>query len=78
MPVITPSYPSMNSTYNVSKSTLAVMTEEFIRGAEITMKAEQGECDWDLLFEESDFFVRYKNYLEIIIPAQTESAHRAW
>lgn len=32
MPIVTPSYPSMNTTHNVSQSTLKVMKEEISRG----------------------------------------------
>ncbi len=77
MPIITPSYPSMNSTYNVSKTTLRVMSEEFKRGAELTLQAQTIE-DWESVFEETDFFIRYRMYLEIEIAAETDSEHKLW
>ncbi|CAI7919937.1 unnamed protein product [Closterium sp. NIES-54] len=40
MPIITPAYPCMNSSYNVSESTLRVMKDEFRRGKEICDRIE--------------------------------------
>lgn len=35
MPIITPAYPQQNSTFNVSRSTLEVMKDEFSKSLEI-------------------------------------------
>ncbi|KAF2078416.1 hypothetical protein CYY_000283 [Polysphondylium violaceum] len=78
MPILTPAYPSMNSTYNVSKSTLQLLKNEFIRGAEITRKIETNELLWPSLLEKSDFFTRYRFYLQIDCIAGNEEDHRKW
>eukprot|EP01119_Soliformovum_irregulare_P025754 TRINITY_DN9624_c0_g1_i1.p1 TRINITY_DN9624_c0_g1~~TRINITY_DN9624_c0_g1_i1.p1 ORF type:complete len:640 (+),score=158.21 TRINITY_DN9624_c0_g1_i1:48-1967(+) len=84
MPVITPAYPAMNSTYNVSESTLQVMKAEFSRGTKITFEIEQkfqanpNENHWKTLFEKSDFFTRYKAYVHVEILGETEEEHRTW
>ncbi|THU69758.1 hypothetical protein C4D60_Mb08t17790 [Musa balbisiana] len=78
MPIITPAYPCMNSSYNVSSSTLRVMTEEFQRGNEICEAMEANKADWDTLFEPYPFFEAYKHYLEIDITAENESDLRKW
>lgn len=64
MPIITPAYPSMNSTYNVSRSTLAVMQDEFARGAEIMLHGD-GSSPWPKLLEKSNFLARYKVYVQV-------------
>lgn len=78
MPIITPAYPCMNTTYNVSKTTLRVMKEEFQRGLEFAKSAELGLGKWEEVFEETDFFVRYMHYLEVEIGADNEDDYRKW
>ncbi|KAG8661569.1 hypothetical protein MANES_01G015800v8 [Manihot esculenta] len=78
MPIITPAYPCMNSSYNVSSSTLRIMTEEFQRGNEICEAMEANKADWDTLFEPFSFFEAYKNYLQIDINAENEDDLRNW
>ncbi|KAF9591857.1 hypothetical protein IFM89_008903 [Coptis chinensis] len=78
MPIITPAYPSMNSSYNVSVSTLRVMTEEFQRGNEICEAMETNKAEWNTLFEPYPFFESYKNYLQIDIAAANDEDLRNW
>ncbi|PIA33449.1 hypothetical protein AQUCO_04100106v1 [Aquilegia coerulea] len=78
MPIITPAYPCMNSSYNVSSSTLRVMTEEFQRGNEICEAMEVSKADWNVLFEPYPFFEAYKNYLQIDISAENDDDLRQW
>eukprot|EP00249_Psilotum_nudum_P016896 c26039_g1_i2 orf=184-2322(+) len=78
MPIITPAYPCMNSSYNVSSSTLRVMTEEFQRGNEISEAVEMNKADWSVLFEHYPFFEAYRNYLQIDIVAADDEDLRSW
>lgn len=78
MPVITPAYPSMCSTHNVTKSTLAVMTAEFARGSDIMLKIEQGLATWSDLFARSDFFNRYRHFFQILAVSESPEEHRVW
>ena len=48
MPVITPAYPSINSTYNVSKSTLDLVMTEFKRGEAICTEIRVSPFVFDL------------------------------
>ncbi|PRP78954.1 poly polymerase [Planoprotostelium fungivorum] len=78
MPIITPAYPAMNSTYNVSESTLSLLKKEFVRGSLVTGEIDKGNAKWDALFEPSDFFHRYKVYVKLMIMANSEEEHRKW
>uniref|UniRef100_A0A2P2MJ95 polynucleotide adenylyltransferase n=1 Tax=Rhizophora mucronata TaxID=61149 RepID=A0A2P2MJ95_RHIMU len=78
MPIITPAYPCMNSSYNVSTSTLHVMMEQFQYGNKICQEIEIAKAQWSTLFEPYLFFESYKNYLQVDIVAADVDDLRAW
>lgn len=79
MPILTPAYPSMNSSYSVSTLTLAVMKEEFNRGLEIVKEITDTKGQgWEKLFEISDFFAVHQNYLAVDMYAGTMEDQLAW
>jgi poly(A) polymerase len=78
MPVITPAYPSMCSTHNVTRSTLEVITNEFSRAADISEKIMKGKLPWSALFAKHDFFLRYKYYLAITAASKSPETQVKW
>ncbi|KAK1555093.1 hypothetical protein Q3G72_021759 [Acer saccharum] len=78
MPIITPAYPCMNSSYNVSTSTLRVMMDQFQYGNKICEDVELNKAQWSSLFEPYLFFESYKNYLQVDIIAEDADDLRAW
>lgn len=51
---------------------------EFTRGREVTFKIEHNGESWAKLFEKTDFFDRYKIYVQIDVMADTEVNQRKW
>ncbi|KAH7437435.1 hypothetical protein KP509_05G071900 [Ceratopteris richardii] len=78
MPIITPAYPCMNSSYNVSNSTLRVMIEHFNTALEVCKAVEGKQVGWSALFEAYEFLEAYRNYLEIDVRANGQDDLRAW
>jgi poly(A) polymerase len=78
MPIITPAYPSMCATHNVTRSTLEVITNEFARASEITEKIMKGKLPWSALFVKHDFFLRYKYYLAITAASKSAETQVKW
>ncbi|PKA65324.1 poly(A) polymerase [Apostasia shenzhenica] len=78
MPIITPAYPCMNSSYNVSTSTLRVMSEQFHFGNRICEDIELNKASWNALFEPYHFFEAYKNFLQVDIVAADTDDLRIW
>ncbi|KAI6152374.1 poly-A polymerase [Pisolithus tinctorius] len=66
MPIITPAYPAMCATHNVTASTQMILTEEFKKGADIVDKIIVGTATWADLFAKHDFFHKYRYYLQIV------------
>lgn len=66
MPIITPSYPQQNSTFNVTNSTKEIMKEEFNLASCIMDSIITGKAPWSSLFEPVAFFTKYRHYIAII------------
>jgi len=82
MPIITPAYPCMNSSFNVKRSTLAVMMMEIQRGFEVCQAVlaspDPTTHDWSALFAPTDFFLRFDVYLVLEISAGSPEDLLAW
>lgn len=79
MPIITPAYPSMCTTHNVSLSTKAVLLRELQRGGDIVDKIFAKQLSWNALFSRHSFFTKdYKYYLSITASSKTKEAESVW
>ena len=78
MPIITPAYPSMCATHNVTQSTQRVTSLEFGRSADIADKIMLGRSKWPSLFQKNDFFHHYKYYLQVIASSDNGEEHLKW
>ncbi|GAA5991095.1 hypothetical protein JCM5350_006661 [Sporobolomyces pararoseus] len=78
MPIITPAYPSMCSTHNITLSTQSIMTAEFKRAAEIVDKVFVGSAKWADLFAPHDFFSKYRYYLQITASSASAETQLKW
>ncbi|GAA5870059.1 hypothetical protein JCM16303_001884 [Sporobolomyces ruberrimus] len=78
MPIITPAYPSMCSTHNITLSTQSIMTAEFKRAAEVVDKVFVGSAKWADLFAPHDFFSKYRYYLQITASSASAETQLKW
>ncbi|GJC86833.1 poly(A) polymerase pla1 [Colletotrichum liriopes] len=79
MPVITPAYPSMCATYNITRSAMTVIQQELQRGCEITDAIMLGRSPWSDLFVKHTFFTQgYKYYISVITSSTDKEAHKVW
>jgi poly(A) polymerase len=79
MPVITPAYPSMCATYNITRSSMTIIQRELRRGFEISEKIVTGKLPWCDLFVKHTFFTSgYKYYISVIATSKTQEHHNIW
>ncbi|KKA19818.1 Polynucleotide adenylyltransferase [Rasamsonia emersonii CBS 393.64] len=79
MPIITPAYPSMCATHNVTVSTKTVILRELQRGGDIVDKIFMKQLTWKDLFTRHTFFSQdYKYYLCITSSSKTKEAQSVW
>eukprot|EP00927_Polykrikos_kofoidii_P084949 TRINITY_DN9106_c0_g1_i1.p1 TRINITY_DN9106_c0_g1~~TRINITY_DN9106_c0_g1_i1.p1 ORF type:complete len:676 (-),score=125.23 TRINITY_DN9106_c0_g1_i1:95-2122(-) len=78
MPIITPAFPSMNSTHNVSETTKRIIVEEFERGFKMVDQVQQGKSDWKDVAKTLPFFSEYRMYLHIEIVARNAKVFARW
>ena len=78
MPIITPTYPSKNSSYNVTQSTFFFIEQEIKLADNILPQILKNQLDWKVLFEPLNFFELYKYYVMITISADTEDKQDRW
>ncbi|KAK6511263.1 polynucleotide adenylyltransferase [Arthrobotrys musiformis] len=79
MPIITPAYPSMCSTHNITPSTKAAILGEMAKAADIVDRIITGKGNWKQLFERHTFFTKdYKYYLAVNASAKEQEASVKW
>uniref|UniRef100_A0A8C3A6Y4 Poly(A) polymerase n=1 Tax=Cyclopterus lumpus TaxID=8103 RepID=A0A8C3A6Y4_CYCLU len=78
MPIITPVYPQQNTAFNVSPSTLVIMTEEIQRGFAITENIQKKKADWSKLFGASNFLKKYQYVLSCLKMKMWIAIHRIY
>ncbi|KAL2680741.1 hypothetical protein Neosp_008344 [[Neocosmospora] mangrovei] len=79
MPVITPAYPSMCATFNITRSSMKVINRELSRALQISESIMVGKRPWSDLFVKHTFFTQgYKYYISVISSAKSKEDHKIW
>jgi poly(A) polymerase len=78
MNVMTPAFPSFNSTHSVNKNTKKALCDEFKLAAKITTEILNKTASWNDLFEPIDFFLQFNHFLRVEILASTHNDFEEW
>lgn len=81
-PIITPAFPAMNATYNVSLTTRNIMLTEMEKASLITnqmmSRDKRNPITWKRLFKKFPFFKAYQHFIQIQILSKSEADHQKW
>eukprot|EP01084_Bolivina_argentea_P113891 202878_1 len=80
MPIITPAYPSMNSSYNVAEPQLRMIKEAIARGMDVSsaIVSDPDGHSWQELYSCPVFFERFTDYIEVDVISTMPEEHRKW
>eukprot|EP00036_Acanthoecidae_sp_10tr_P005016 CAMPEP_0182934084 /NCGR_PEP_ID=MMETSP0105_2-20130417/35428_1 /TAXON_ID=81532 ORGANISM="Acanthoeca-like sp., Strain 10tr" /NCGR_SAMPLE_ID=MMETSP0105_2 /ASSEMBLY_ACC=CAM_ASM_000205 /LENGTH=605 /DNA_ID=CAMNT_0025072895 /DNA_START=5 /DNA_END=1822 /DNA_ORIENTATION=- len=78
MPVLTTSYPAINTCHNVIASTLSRLKDEWCRGYELCPKILAGAAKWEKLWDPIDLFCEFKQFVQITARAPTPQTMSAF
>ncbi|KAJ3288902.1 polynucleotide adenylyltransferase [Rhizoclosmatium sp. JEL0117] len=78
MPILTPSYPCMCATHNVTSSTFQTTLTELKRALLITEMISLGSATWSDVLDPSDYFEKYKHYIQIIVSSNSAALQFKW
>lgn len=79
MPIITPCYPQMNSSYNVGPPQLRRLRQEFARAEQMIGDILQKKGKWDDLFQDGrSFFRQHFYFVQVSITAEDDDSFRVW
>lgn len=76
--VMTPAYPSFNSTHAVNKHSKKALCDEFHLANKIGTEIEAKRAPWVDLFEPIDFFNEYRHFLKVEVLSNTASDFEDW
>lgn len=78
MPIITPAFPSMNSTHNVTHTTLRVITDELHRAYQIIQDIENEKATWHDVWAPFLFFEKHRHFIQVKMLSNNEQAFHKW
>lgn len=76
--VISPAFPQMNTTYNVSDSQLKIIESSLREAFKVITFIEKGELEWEDLFISYPLFHDFDHFLEIEILSKDEDSFYRW